>query len=85
MVQITATGWSIIPAALAPVRFRRPKGLLPLPEPTPGGRIDDLRAFINVKHDDAYRLIVAWLLGALRPTGPYAMLSLFGELGCCAR
>jgi hypothetical protein len=81
VVKITAEGWNIIPSADAPVRFRRPAGLQPLPQPTRGGTLSDLRTLVNVKHDMAFVLIVAWLLGALRPSGPYPMLGLAGEQG----
>lgn len=87
VVQVTSAGWSIIEAADAPVRFRRPKGMRPLPMPECGGSIDQLREFINLpprgegSNDDASILIVAWLLGALRPTGPYPILPLVGEHG----
>jgi hypothetical protein len=35
-VRVTAGGWEIV--ADPPVRFRRPRGMLPLPYPLPGGR-----------------------------------------------
>jgi hypothetical protein len=81
VVMATGAGWSIINAADAPVRFRRPKGLRALPTPVPGGNMDELHKLINVKDHDAFVLIVAWLLGALRPTGPYPILVFFGEQG----
>src|SRR5262249_24545975 len=64
-----------------PVRFRRARGLHALPEPVHGGRIDRLRNFLHVPDDDAWRLIVAWLLSALRPRGPYPVLAINGEQG----
>jgi hypothetical protein len=63
------------------VRFRRPRGLLPLPEPLPGGAVDELRAFVNAPDDDRWRLLLAWLVAALRPRGPYPALALSGEQG----
>ena len=39
-----------------------------------------LRNFINVTDAD-FRLFVAWLLGALRPCGPYPILVITGEQG----
>ena len=42
--------------------------MLPLPEPARDGSIERLSDFLNVKIDsDEWRLIVAWLLAALRP------------------
>src|SRR5690606_33360793 len=64
-----------------PVRFRRPRGLLPLPAPRRGTSIDKLRPFVNVASDNDWRLLVAWLVMALRPTGPYPILVLQGEQG----
>ena len=81
-VRITATGWEIV--ADPPVRFRRPKGLLRLPGPTRGGSVEQLRRFVNVRDDDGdsqWRLFVACLLAAFRPTGPYPILAFNGEHG----
>src|SRR5690606_22857722 len=61
--------------------FRRVRGMRPLPEPRSGGSIEDLRPFVNVPDENAWRLLVAWLLAALRPTGPYPVLVLQGEQG----
>jgi hypothetical protein len=78
-VEIDAEGWRIV--AEPPVRFRRAAGMLPLPEPTRGGSLDSLRALLNVDSDDDFRLAVAWLLAAFRPTGPYPVLIVAGEGG----
>ena len=90
-VEIAPSGWRVVSAEAVPVRFRRPRGMLPLPTPASGGherdRRDDgddaLRGFLNldVDGDGDYRLIVAWLVQALRPTGPYPVLNLQGEQG----
>ena len=77
-VEINATGWEIVPNP--PVRFRRPAGMLPLPVPESGGKVDDLRDFINVTDDD-WPLVVASEVAALRPRGPYPVLPLHGEQG----
>ena|SRR5215207_2343713 len=81
-VKITTDGWRVV--SDPPVRFRRPRGMLALPTPKKGkrkGLVDLLRTFINVADDDALRLIVAWLVQAFRPTGPYPALILQGEQG----
>jgi hypothetical protein len=52
-----------------------------LPVPERGGSIDDLRPFINVEHEADFKLVVAFVLGSLRPTGPFAHLELLGEQG----
>jgi hypothetical protein len=83
-VEITASGWRVV--SDPPVRFRRPRGMLPLPRPTErrNGRdgLDDLlQRLINVTDKHALRLIVAWMVQALRPTGPYPVLLFQGEQG----
>ena len=63
-----------------PVRFIRPKGMRPLPNPERGGSLESLRKLLTV--DDAdWLLFIAWLTQALRPTGPYPVLTLAGEQG----
>jgi hypothetical protein len=79
-VEISAEGWRVVPDP--PVKFRRPRGLAPLPVPQPGGRVEALRPFVNVAGDADWRLLVAWLVQALRPRGPYPVLCLHGEQGC---
>lgn len=78
-VEITVAGWRVVD--YPPVRFRRPRGMMRLPTPERGGTVEALRQFVNVGEDDAWRLLVAWLLQALRPTGPYPVLILQGEQG----
>jgi hypothetical protein len=54
--------------------------MLPLPEPR-AGSIEELRPFLNLADENSFILIVAWLVGALRPKGPYPILVLNGEQG----
>jgi len=79
VVEIGAKGWRIL--SQSPLCFRRPNGMLPLPRPIMGGKLDELRPFINVESDNDWLLILAWLLGAFHPTGPYSILDLTGERG----
>jgi hypothetical protein len=80
VVEITSTGWKII--GDPPVHFRRARGMLSLPSPVLGGSIAMLRPFLNLDHDsDAWILVVAFLVAALRPQGPYTCLALAGEQG----
>src|SRR2546421_5077219 len=65
-VEITAEGWHIVDHP--PVKFRRPRGIAPLPAPARFGRLDDLRAFINVTTDADWILLTSWLVNAFRPT-----------------
>jgi len=78
-VEITPNGWRVV--AAPPVRFRRPAGLLPLPVPESGGSIEDLASFLNLPNRDGFVLVVAWLLAALRASGPYPLLAIAGEQG----
>jgi len=77
-VEITAEGWRVQDAS--PVRFRRPRGMLPLPTPERGGGMDELREFINCGDSD-WALMVSWALAALRPSRPYTALIVNGEQG----
>lgn len=77
-VEITPGGWRIL--ADPPVRFRRAKGMLPLPHPETGGSLEELRPFLNVADEDR-PLVVGWLIGTLRPRGPYSVLIEHGEQG----
>ncbi len=77
-VQITAEGWRIIDDP--PVRFRQSRGMLALPAPEPGGSVELLRGFLNLD-DNAWRLVIFWLVATLRPRGPYPVLALFAEQG----
>ena len=73
-VKINSHGWEIITNPL--VRFCRPRGMTALPSPVSGGSLDDLRRFVNVGSEEDWILLVAWLLGTLRPRGPYPVLIL---------
>ncbi len=64
-----------------PVKFRRTRGMLPLPVPVSGGNLADLRPFVNIASDADWILLSAWLVATLRPTGPYPVLVLHGEQG----
>jgi len=78
-VEIDSRGWHITPNPS--VRFYRPRGMASLPSPIRGGSLDELRQFVNVSGRDDWILLVAWLLGALCPHGPFPVLTLHGEQG----
>jgi hypothetical protein len=80
VVEIDAGGWRIKASRACGARFQRPEGMEPLPEPKRGGKIDQLRPFINVTDDD-FMIAVAWLVMAFRPSGPYPILNYEGEQG----
>lgn len=78
-VRINANGWEVVTEP--PVRFRRAKGMLGLAMPRRGGRIADLRRFLNVTNDDDFRLMVTVLICCFFPAGPYPVVLLQGEQG----
>ncbi|GIW51196.1 MAG: hypothetical protein KatS3mg081_0551 [Gemmatimonadales bacterium] len=78
-IEITPAGWRTVPCP--PVRFLRSRGMRPLPEPVPGDGWARLRKILAHVSDRDFLLMVAWLIGAIRPTGPYAILWLCGEPG----
>ena len=78
-VEIGPDGWQVVECP--PVRFRRPAGMLPLPVPEQGGSIEALNPFLNLSSRNDFVLVVAWLLAALRPGGPYPLLAISGEQG----
>jgi hypothetical protein len=79
VVEITSEGWQIMHSP--PVKFRRASGALPLPVPVQGGKIAELRVFLNLNDDRDYALFFACLVAALRPRGPYPILVVGGEHG----
>ena len=79
-VKIDAAGWQIIESSEVPVKFRRTRGNLPLPTPERGGTLAQFFSLINIIRDD-FILVCAWLVCALRPSKPFAMLALHGQQG----
>jgi hypothetical protein len=77
-VQVTSGGWQVLDHH--PLRFARTGGMAALPEPVRGGTLKRLRPFVNVDDTD-WRLVVGWLLAALRPGSPYPVAVLHGEQG----
>jgi len=78
-VQVTAEGWEIVtnPA----VKFRRPGGLGPLPEPATGAELAELWELLNLDGEDARKLVIAALTWAMVPGGPYPVIVVTGEQG----
>lgn len=60
----------------SPVLFRRTAFTAPLPIPSRGKRLNDLRKLVNVSEED-FELLVGWLIAALIPdiTHPVALLT----------
>lgn len=80
-VIVDSSGWSVCKSSETPVRFRRASGMRPLPVPEHGGSLEELRALINVGSDAQWALLSAWMVAALRPTGPYPVLAVHGQQG----
>jgi hypothetical protein len=78
-VEIDANGWRVVESP--PVRFRRAAGMQALPAPVPGGSVEALRSFLNVRSYTDFVLVVAWVLACLRDRGPYPVIVLSGEQG----
>ncbi len=77
-VRIAQDGWKVLDHH--PVRFRRSGGMAALPMPERGGTVKRPRDFLNVD-DHGFRLLVGWLIAALRPDSPYLVANLGGEQG----
>jgi hypothetical protein len=78
-VLVTRDGWWKV-VDQSPVLFRRSNSMLALPEPVRGGSLDGLRGLLNVSSEH-FDLVVAWLVAALFPDIPHAILVLQGEQG----
>jgi 5S rRNA maturation endonuclease (ribonuclease M5) len=77
-VLIDRHDWIIVDRA--PVLFRRTNLTAPMPEPVRGGTLEPLLTLINAD-EDRRRTLVGWLVAALIPQMPHAILALFGEQG----
>jgi putative DNA primase/helicase len=78
VIEIRSTGWNLLDRS--PVMFDRKPGMLALPIPAKAGNIKHLKKFANVGGED-FVLLVGWILGALKGTGPFPVLALNGEEG----
>lgn len=81
-IEVMPAGWKVIDEP--PVKFRRSRGMLPLPIPERGGSLKDLSNFLNPGLDDyegGWALVAAFLIACMRPTGPFPMLALASEQG----
>ena len=79
VIRVTPAGWEIVQAG--DVRFRRPRGLQPLPIPSRDGSVEKLRPLANLQSDQDFCLAVSWLLGAFRGRSPYPVLAIEREQG----
>jgi hypothetical protein len=81
VVEISASTGTFRVVDESPVRFVRAKGMLALPVPKHGGNLRALRELVNIADDGDWALVLAWLVAALRPTGPFPVLLVHGEQG----
>jgi Bifunctional DNA primase/polymerase, N-terminal len=77
-VVITAMGWTTSPDDQS--KLVRSAGFAKLPIPTRGGDLNALKNLLNLQ-DDAWVLVLAFLLLCLRPSGGYMVLLIEGEQG----
>lgn len=80
-IEISTSGYKLIPQPPEQVKFVRAPGVLPYPKPEPNGSIDELRDFIPIADDSAWRLTIACMIASLNPIGPYPNLIFNGEAG----
>jgi hypothetical protein len=78
-IRVAAGGWSIVESP--PVRFRRTRGMLPLPYPECGGKLEALRPFLNLRSEADFTVVIGYTLAALRPFAPYPILNPIGSPG----
>ena len=78
VIEIDADGWRVINNP--PVKFRRTKGMLPLPIPMSGGSFELLGPLMNMTQSN-FILTISCLVGAANPNGPYPILAFQGEQG----
>lgn len=78
-VEITRQGWRLV--SRPPVKFLRTGAMQALPEPEAGESINWIQGFMNLASEEDFYLVVGFLIGALSPRGPYAMLLVNGEQG----
>jgi putative DNA primase/helicase len=78
-VEIDNFGWRVV--ANPPCKFIRGAAMRPMVVPEMGGSVDMLRGFFHIESDSDFQLLVAWMVQALRPRGPYPVLCINGEQG----
>lgn len=82
--KITPDGIEKVPGGPTHIRFIRGAGVLPLVEPdlsVPASQFVPLIKQFVAAEEDQLMLMVAWLLGCMRPEGPYPVLTISGEQG----
>lgn len=81
VVRINTDGYQTLHSLDCPVKFIRSPRTMPMVVPEEGGAFDELWDILNINEDHHRILIMAWLVGAMQPNGPYPILVLQGEQG----
>ena len=71
----------IVPARGSAAKFLSRPGSLPLVNPDLQGDLSRLFQFLNVEDPDHQKLVIAYLVMSLNPSGPYPILTVQGEQG----
>jgi len=79
VVETGPEGWRIL--AESPVKFRRTRAMLAMPRPEAGSNVAEFFGFVNVCDEADRVLLLAAVIAALRPRGPYPVLVFHGEQG----
>ena len=80
-IEITEEGWQKVSGNESPVKFKRIPGMLPIAYPDRKGSVNVLGEFLNLESEAAFKLIAGWLIGTIKPDGPFPILLLQGEQG----
>jgi hypothetical protein len=82
-VEITPSGWHMRSSSGFPFQTSPSTVALPTPQTPEGDPLDSLRVTLNLGPSDgpAWLRTLAWLLSAMRPSGPYPVLLLRGPSG----
>lgn len=82
VLKVSAAGYSVFDYSDDQPLFQRFKGMTQLPNPFEvAPDLDQLREFINLDSDDAWYLVLAFILYCFRPGGPYIILMVSGTAG----
>lgn len=82
VIEIDCDGWRVL--SDPPVKFRRPRGMLPLAEPQPCDPKEytsKLKSRLNLESDNDFVLLMAFIMASIIPDGPFPILVLNGEQG----
>jgi hypothetical protein len=79
VVEIDEYGWRILDRA--PVAFRRTDSMLALPEPVPGGSLEELRPLLNAGDDENWTLMCAFIVAQFMPAGALPIMAVQGRQG----